>query len=170
LGANVLVMDTDTKPGKLLFLMPIGCCFVLILAVLLLPGCQSGSVDALNDVSPQPLTLPASPPVEATSDTALETSTSLPPATTLPPASSATSAANNGFYPVIGRERTGAASQLSKSDTDGIRDELRQASENSSQRSTTKSAVEYQSDITELRKKAATHGKTALDKIENPTE
>ena len=157
-------MDTDKKPNKLLFLIPIGCCVVLILAVLLLSGCQTSSVDALNVGSPQALTLPASTPVETTSTTTIETAT-LPP-----PGPSATGAATNGFYPVIGRARTGAVAQLSKSDTDNIRDELRQASEKSSQRSSTKSAAEYQSDITELRKKAATHGKNALDKIENSSE
>jgi hypothetical protein len=163
-------MDTEKKPNKLLFLIPMECCVVLILAVLLLSGCQTSSVDALNVGSPQALTLPASTPVETTSTATIESATLPPPNATPPPVPSSTSAATNGFYPVIGRARTGAAAQLSKSDTDNIRDELRQASEKSSQSSTTKSAVEYESDITELRKKAATHGKSALEKIENSSE
>ena len=163
-------MDTDKKPNKLLFLIPIGCCVVLILAVLLLSGCQTSSVDALNVGSPQALTLPASTPVETTSTTNVENAALLPPNATPPPAQSSTNAATNGFYPVIGRARPGVTSQLSKSDTDNIRDELRRASEKSSQRSSTKSAAEYQSDIAELRKKAATHGKSALDKIEKSSE
>ncbi len=147
---------------------------MLILAVLLLSGCQTSSVDALNVGSPQALTLPVSTPppstpVETTSTTTVENAT-LPPPNVTPSSLPSTNAANSGFYPVIGRARPGAVSQLSKSDTDNIRDELRQASEKSSQRSSTKSATEYQSDITELRKKAATHGKDALDKIENSSE
>lgn len=161
-------MDTDTKPDRLSFLMPNGCFAAPALALLLLSGCQTSSVDALNVGSPQALTLPASTSVEKTSTATIESAVLPPP--TPPSAPSSTSAATNGFYPVIGRARTGATSQLSKSDTDNIRNELRQASENSSQRSSTKSADEYKSDITELRKKAATHGKSALEKIEKSSE
>ena len=168
-------MDTDKKPNKPLFLIPIGCCVVFTLAVLPLSGCQTSSVDALNVGSPQALTLPTSTPPPSTpaktiSTATIESASLPPPNATPPPASSATGAATNGFYPVIGRARPGATSQLSKADTDNIRDELRQASEKSSQRSSTKSAAEYQSEITDLRKKAATHGKSALDKIENSNE
>ena len=148
---------------------------MLILAVLLLPGCQTSSVDALNVGSPQALTLPASTPppltpIESTNATTVENAAITPSLVTPPPAPSSTGAVTNGFYPVIGRARTGATPQLSKSDTDNIRDELRQASEKSSQRSSTKPAAEYQSEITELRKKAATHGKSALEKIEKSSE
>ena len=139
--------------------------------VLLLSGCQTSSVDALNVGSPQTLTLP--PPVEANKVEAQNT-TEVANATlsqsTTPTIPSATGAAKNGFYPTIGRERTGAAKQLDTADLASIRDELRQASEKSSQRATTKSAAEYQSEIDALRKQAATHGKDALKKIEEPSE
>lgn len=164
-------MENETKQNKLLFLIPVGCCVVLILAVLLLSGCQTSSVDALNVGSPQALTLPASAVSnEQKPGNHPAQSAFAAPTQPLPPSPPTTGANNNGFYPTIGRERTGATKQLNSSDLNTIREELRQASEKSSQRATTKSAAEYQNEIDALRKKAATHGSDALKKIEEPNQ
>ncbi len=153
-------MEAEKKQNKVLFLIPVGCCVVLILAVLLLSGCQTSSVDALNVDSPQTLAAPSAESTRRNGEFASAT----------PTIPENTEAAKNGYYPKIGRERNGAAEQLSKADTTSIRDELRHASESSSQRATTKPADAYQDELAELRKKAATHGKDALKKIEEATE
>ncbi len=158
------MMTPEKKQNKLLFLIPIGCCVVLILLVLTLSGCQTSSIDDLGVSAPQALTLPEPAPATTTpppTQTGYTTDSQRPIAPS-------TSAANTGQYPVIGRTRSGETSQLTKSETDAIREELRRASENSPRRANSVSTSQVQSELEALRRKARSHGKKALEKIEDP--
>jgi len=137
----------------------------LVLLVLPLSGCQTSSIDDLGVSAPQALIPPEPAPV-ATTPPPTQTEFAATPA----PGNSelATAVANSDEYPVIGRERAGETSQLTKADTDSIREELRRASENSPRRDDSSSPAQFESELEALRNKAKSHGQNALEKIEKP--
>ncbi len=153
-------MSTEKKPNKLLFLIPIGCCVLLIGLMLLMSGCQTSSIDALNVGAPQPLTVPA-PATTASTEPA-----SLPETTE----AEAVTVSKTGAYPKIGNVPVGETNQLTKSDTSAIRKELAVAASKQTQKGKGEKLTKYQKELRKLRKKARTHGKDALKKIEENSE
>jgi len=138
----------------------------LLVAALFISGCQTASIDDLGvgqqsliTPTPLPVTKPVEPEIAAeepnTPPTIAETET--------------TSAAKTGVYPRIGDVPVGETRQLSEQRSAAIRRELQQKSTRSSRIGKGEKLTEYQKELRDLRKKARTHGKDALKKIEGPS-
>ncbi len=157
-------MDDQKKPNRLLFLIPLGCCVLLIVLVLTLSGCQTASIDDLGVGAPQPLTTSVTTPAEkpatvSVAGTVPDKAPSVVDGHALAPR-------NEGVYPKIGNVPVGETAQLTKSDTASIRRSLAAASKKVGERGKGEQLTQYQKEMQALRKRARRHDKDALKKIE----
>ncbi len=152
---------------KSLFWPTSGCWVLLALVLPVLAGCQTASIDNLGVGEPQHLT--KTTPADTNSQALPQTQTN-PPTAEAVAETVPTTAAKSEIYPVIGYARTGETRQLTKPETDAIREQLRAASDKASQRGGGEDSTSYEKQLEELRKKAKTHGQEALKKIEKPAE
>ena len=117
-------------------------------------GCQTASID---DFGVGQQTLHTSPTTKPTATANAEVPTST---------IAETSARNTGIYPRIGDVPVGETRQLSIQRSAAIRRELLQKNTKNSRVGKGEKLTKYQKDLRDLRKKAKTHGKDAIKKIE----
>ncbi len=164
------------KPKKLPLPIPVACGIVLMLLATAMTGCQTGLPGNLGLDAPRPITPPATataPEPPASTDQSAEDALTF---TTAPPPEQAryqreqVAADKSGDYPKIGHMPIAETNQLSKAKADEIRSELLNKGKENAQKGEGESLSDYQKELEALRKKARTHGKQALKKIENSSE